>query len=355
MACSKKYGNVIRAAEEQGIEIFAKMEWNVDSVPAASQAAQALQMIAAILEQLVPDAMVLLGDRFETAAAAMAATLLNIPLVHLYGGEETEGAFDNGFRHAITKLSHLHFVAHEIYARRVIQMGESPSAVHIVGSIAADILRKRRLPSRQELENELGISLHPPVGLVTVHPTTLSCGGDEVSAVTAAMERYPATWIVTLPNADPGNEPIAEAFLALAAKNDRVRTVSALGSQRYFGVMAHCAFVLGNSSSGMTEAPTLRIPTVNVGDRQKGRIRSPSVIDVPCETSAILSALHRAESPTFAKAVADQPHPFGTGDATERIVAVLRTWRPPVPPRKVFVDMTPRGEQSRIDMTQKSR
>jgi UDP-hydrolysing UDP-N-acetyl-D-glucosamine 2-epimerase len=347
MACSEKYGTVTHAAEKQGLKIFARMQWDVEAASAPRQTSQALQMVAEALERLVPDAIVLLGDRFETAAAAVAATLLGIPIVHLYGGEETEGAFDNGFRHAITKLSHLHFVAHQTYAQRVIRMGEAPATVHVVGLLAADILRKRHLPTRQQLESDLGLSLEPPVGLVTVHPTTLSSGQatDEVNAVTAAIDRYPATWIVTLPNVDPGNEAIRQAFSDLAASNARVWTVSALGSERYLGVMALSAFVLGNSSSGLTEAPTLRIPTVNVGDRQKGRIRSRSVIDVPCETDAILSALALAESDTFRKAVACQPLPFGAGDATARILAVLRAWTPPVPPRKVFVDSRPTERQ----------
>lgn len=339
MACSPSFGRIVDQIRINGFEATAELEWSPESEDAVVQASRALALTGEALRSTTPDALVLLGDRYETASAALAATLHRIPLVHLYGGEETEGAFDNAFRHAITKMSHLHLVAHKTYARRVIQMGEDPSSVHVVGSLAVDNLRKRKLPSKAQLERELGILLHPPVGLVTVHPTTLSRERDldEVQAVLGAMERYPATWIVTLPNADPGNETIRQAFMEMATRRDRV-IVSALGEERYLGLMALSSFVLGNSSSGMVEAPSLRIPTINVGERQKGRIRSTSILDVPCNTDAILSAILKAESEDFRKAIAFQPLPFGDGNAAERIISVLGAWRPPRPPRKVFCD-----------------
>lgn len=338
MACSSVFGRIVDTIRRQGFVVDAELDWAPEAQDAVAQASAAVSLVGAALRRLHPDALVLLGDRYETAAAALAATVLGIPIIHLYGGEETEGAIDNVLRHAITKMSHLHFVAHQAYADRVIQMGEDPLSVHVVGSLGVDNLLKLILPTRAELERHLGIQLERPLGLVTVHPATLSVRGhrNEVDAVIGAIRSYPATWVVTLPNADPGHEQIREAFLALADESPHVVAVSALGEERYLGLMRLADFVLGNSSSGIMEAPSMRVPTINVGDRQKGRIRSASVIDVPCDVDAILRALARAQSGDFRAAIATQHLPFGAGDAAERIVYVLRRWTPPLAPRKAF-------------------
>jgi UDP-hydrolysing UDP-N-acetyl-D-glucosamine 2-epimerase len=352
MACSVDFGRVVDSIRDQGFDVAAELDWKAEVHDAIGQSAAAVSMVGGALGGMRPDALVLLGDRYETAAAALAATLVGVPIVHLYGGEETEGAVDNVLRHAITKLSHLHFVAHQRYADRILQMGEDPSSVHVVGSLGVDNLLKQALPDREELERFLGIKLARPVGLVTVHPTTLTAGPlmSEADAVIGAMKNYPATWIVTLPNADPGHESIRDAFLGLADESASVVATVALGEERYLGLMKLADFVLGNSSSGLTEAPSLRVPTINVGDRQKGRIRSPSVMDVRPETDAILAALRKAESRRFRASVAAQPMPFGSGGAASCIVAVLRDWRPPSPPRKVFhaVSLLPVGPQGTL-------
>ena len=342
MACSPTFGRVVDTIREQGLEVAAELDWKPERHSAVEQSAAALSMVAGALTKLQPDALVLLGDRFETAAAALAATILAVPIVHLFGGEETEGAVDNALRHAITKLSHLHLVAHPLYAERVIQMGEDPASVHVVGSLATALIN-RPLPDKPELERALGVELTEPIGLVTVHPTTLREDDQpsEVGAIIGAMEAYPATWIVTLPNTDPGHELIRAAFEELAAHVDKVVVTPALGEERYLGLMQLAAFVLGNSSSGLTEAPALRVPTVNVGDRQKGRIRSASVIDVPPDTHAIVEALQKAASPEFRRSIATQPLPFGSGDAARRMVSALRDWKIPRPPRKAFHSWRP--------------
>jgi GDP/UDP-N,N'-diacetylbacillosamine 2-epimerase (hydrolysing) len=337
MACSGAFGRTVDVIRDQGFDVVMEMDWRPESQDAVGQSSDALAKVGDALVALKPDALILHGDRYETAAAALAATLLGVPIVHLYGGEETEGAIDNVLRHAITKLSHLHFVAHQSYADRVVQMGEDPATVHVVGSLV-DSLLDRDLPQQPELEEVLGIKLVRPVGLVTLHPTTL---GDqrhasEVDVIVKAMQAYPATWVVTLPNADPGHETIRDAFAELAAHADNIVVTPALGEERYLGLMKLADFVLGNSSSGVTEAPALGVPSINVGDRQKGRIRSESVIDVPPDTDAILWALQRVASPEFRQMVATQPPLFGTGDAAERIRAVLRSWEVPRPPRKAF-------------------
>ncbi len=321
--------------------VAAEMDWAPESSDALRQTSEAVALVGAALGRRRPEALVVLGDRYETAGAALAATVLGIPVVHLYGGEETEGAIDNALRHAITKLSHLHLVAHPVYAERVLQMGEAPSTVHVVGSLGADNLLKLDLPTREELERVVGIPLGKPLGLVTVHPTTLARSDvqDEVKAVLGAIRAFPATWVITLPNADPGHEAIREALQAVAQGAPNVAAVSALGEERYLGLMRQADFVLGNSSSGITEAPSLRVPTINVGDRQKGRVRSPSVLDVGCDTREILEAIRKALSPEWRAEIARQPLPFGAGDAAERIVDVLKRWVPPRPPRKVFASL----------------
>ena len=340
MACSEAFGHVSRSIRDQGFAIAVEMPWEVEHAHAADQASDAMQMTGSALADLKPDALILLGDRYETAAAALAATVQRAPIIHLYGGEETEGAFDNSLRHAITKLSHLHLVSHEAYAGRIRQMGEDPKSVHVVGSLCLDNLRNQFLPSREQLETRLGISLNPPVGVVTLHPTTLagSAEGDELAAVIQAMESFPATWVVTLPNSDPGSEAIRSAFLAVAARRGNVVAVPALGEEHYLGLLKVADLMLGNSSSGMIEAPAVGLPTVNVGDRQRGRIRGASILDVAPDPRAVLSAITHSQTLDFRRLVRDAEPPYGKGNTAERIVALLRSWRPPRPARKVFFD-----------------
>ena len=338
MACSKAFGQVSAAMRAEGFEIAREMPWDVEDADASAQAGEALRMTASALAGLQPDALVLLGDRFETAAAALAATIGGIPIVHLYGGEETEGAFDNSLRHAITKMSHLHLVAHEEYARRVRQMGEDPASVHVVGSLGVDNVRSQRRLSREQLEALLGIRLVPPVGVVTLHPSTLGSvpPEQELSSVLGAMQACPATWVVTLPNADPGSEGIRSAFLAMASRRRNVVAVAALGSEAYLGLLDAADFILGNSSSGITEAPALGLPTINVGDRQRGRIRGASILDVSATPEAVIGAIARSQTPEFRRLAREAPAPYDGGDAAARIAAVLSCWRPPRPPRKIF-------------------
>ena len=339
MACSPRYGQIRVAIAAEGVPIAASLEWPVDA-SAAEQSAAAVRGVYEALSALQPEAMVLVGDRFETLAGALGATLARVPLVHLHGGEETEGAIDNVMRHAITKLAHLHLVSHPDHAARVIAMGEHPSTVHVVGGPGLDNVLRDDLPDRAELEAYLGLALVPPVGVVTVHPTTLSEGAltDEVDATLAALRAVDATWVVTLPNADPGNEAIRERLLAFATVAPRAVAVQALGERRYFGLLRLADVVLGNSSSGLVEAPVVGVPTVNVGDRQKGRLRGPSVLDVAADPAAVTEAVVRAISPAFRRFAMTAGSPYGDGRSGARIVEILAGWCPPRPPRKRFWD-----------------
>lgn len=334
MHCSARFGSTERLIAEEGFQVAARLPWDVDASSAAEQSAAALSLVAAALELQRPAALLLVGDRFETAAAALAATLAKVAIVHLHGGEETEGAFDNALRHAITKLSHLHLVSHPEHAARVRAMGEDPAAIHVVGAPGLDNLRRADLAGREELEAFLGLPLEPPVVLVTLHPATLAeDAAAEARALVAAMDEIPATYVVTLPNTDPGGDAVGD-LLRAAARRARRCAVAALGERRYWGLLRIADAVAGNSSSALIEAPAVALPAVNVGDRQKGRHREANVVDVPAEPGAIVEGLRRALEPAFRAELRRTPPTLGDGRACERIVAILRDWRCPSPPRK---------------------
>jgi UDP-hydrolysing UDP-N-acetyl-D-glucosamine 2-epimerase len=345
MHCSDRFGRTETLVRADGFTPSETMPWLSDDgeVTAARQSAEALSAVADALRRQAPRCLLVVGDRLETIAAVVAATLCLVPVVHLHGGEDTEGAFDNSFRNAITKMSHLHLVSHADYARRIAAMGEDPATIHVMGSPALDNLQRSDLATRAELEQLLGMPLEPPVVVVTMHPTTLatlatlgSAGHDEVGAVVEAMAAVPATYVITMPNSDPGNESVRDALRRAAAAPGR-KAVEALGERRYWGLLRQADAVLGNSSSGVIEAPALSLPTVNVGDRQRGRIRGPGVIDVGVDAGAIAKALQAALEPSFRERVRAAAPPFLPGNAAARVLSILRGWSPPAPPRKVSV------------------
>ena len=340
MACSESFGSVPEQIRADGFHPVRELAWPVVDTDPSIQMSRALAETATAIQELQPWALVLLGDRLETAAAALAATLNRLPLVHLFGGEETQGAFDDCLRHAITKLSHLHLVSHRVYARRVVQLGENPDTVHVVGSLSLDNILSQQLSSREELEEHLGVRLEPPVGLVTLHPTTLAdAREDELAAVSGALEACRATWVITLPNSDPGGAEIRRGFLALASKHENIVAVPSLGAARYLGLLRIANVVVGNSSSGVTEAPLVGVPTVNIGDRQRGRIRFESVIDVPPNVDAIVQAIRRVFGSSV-RVASDAPQKeMGDGRTAGRIRSILASWRAPDPPRKSFYDI----------------
>ncbi|MCD4750471.1 MAG: UDP-N-acetylglucosamine 2-epimerase [Thermoanaerobaculales bacterium] len=346
MACSPQFGSTVDDIQKD-YPMVLELPWNVEEVPAHVQSAEALGAVGSVLAETRPQALVLLGDRFETAAAALAATVLRLPIVHLHGGEETEGAIDNSLRHAITKMSHMHFVADEVYARRVIQMGEDPNAVHVVGSLGADNALQMETPGKEELEEYLGIVLDPPVGLVTVHPTTLTGGVEDtvVDVVVEAIEKIGGgSWVVTLPNSDPGCERIQRVLLDCAERNSNVIAKEALGASRYLGLMKVADLVLGNSSSGMIEAPAMGVPTVNVGDRQKGRLRFPSIIDVEPVLEEVFGGVEKALSSEFRARAGQVLGILGDGKAAERMVMILERELNGLRLRKRFVDFRDKRE-----------
>ncbi len=334
MAADNRHGDVARTIEAEGFNVL-RLPW--EHGPRVEEAiADAARVVGAALRPLAPDALVLLGDRLETAAAAVAATTLAVPLVHLHGGEETEGAFDNALRHAITKMAHLHFVSHPRYAQRVLQMGEADGAVHVVGAPGLDNLFRDDLPRRDELERTLDLDLSSPVVLVTVHPATLSAAPlADAEATIAAMDAVEATYVITLPNADPGAEGIRRLLEAAALRGRRVAR-AALGERNYWGMLRVADALLGNSSSALIEAPAVALPAVNVGERQAGRLREANVIDVDASAVDVERGLRRALDPAFRASLT--PSARAASPAGARIAETLLSWRPPRPPRKRFVD-----------------
>ena len=318
---------------DDGFEPDLVLPWDDSHDPAAA-ASLTLEALHRALRDQPADALLVVGDRFETAAAALAATLARVPIVHVHGGEQTFGAFDDALRNAITKLSHLHLVSHEEHRRRVIAMGEDPAAVHVVGAPGLDAAVREDLPDREALAAELGTSLEAPVVIVTVHPATLEVDpAGAARAVVAAMDDVDARYVMTLPNADPGSAEVRALLEGAAARPGRM-SVEALGERRYWGLLRIADAMLGNSSSALVEAPAVDLPAVNVGERQAGRRREANVIDAPAEAEAVAGALRRALDPRARDALRAAHEELADGRAGQRIADIIARWRPPSPPRK---------------------
>jgi GDP/UDP-N,N'-diacetylbacillosamine 2-epimerase (hydrolysing) len=329
MHLSPTFGSTYREIEGDGFAIDRKIEMLMGSdsdVGVAKSIGVGTIGLADALAQLGPDVLLVLGDRFEIFAAVAAALPLKIPVAHVHGGETTEGAFDEGLRHAITKMSHLHFVAAEEYRQRVIQLGESPDRVHLVGGLGVDAIKHVPLMDRSALEAALGFEFGRRNLLVTYHPATLEDGSTEehMAELLAALEVYEDVHVIfTMPNADPGNQPLFRMIDQFVARHPRCRAYRSLGHARYLSCMAQVDGVVGNSSSGLLEAPSFGKPTVNIGERQRGRLRAASVIDCAADRRAIAEALRKLFSAEFQAVAKSARNPYGEGGASEKIVRIL--------------------------------
>jgi UDP-hydrolysing UDP-N-acetyl-D-glucosamine 2-epimerase len=328
---SPRFGETWRQIESDGFAIDARIDMELagDS-PAETARSMALGLagMAEALARLAPDVVVVLGDRYEILAAAEAAMLCRLPIAHLHGGEATEGLIDEAIRHSVTKMAHLHFTAAEDYRRRVVQLGEDPARVFNVGATGIDCMAATPAMSRAEVEAELGIAPDRPFFLVTYHPVTLS-GADQSQAVVelaAALDAFSGHHVVvTGVNADPGHDGVAQGFARWRRNRTEGLTLAdTLGQRRYYGAMRWADAVVGNSSSGLLEAPAAKVPTVNIGPRQRGRVRAASVIDCGESRDEIAAALARALEPDFRATAAAAPYPFGTPGASKRVAAILR-------------------------------
>ena len=278
---------------------------------------------------LQPNYLILLGDRFEVFAAASAAHTMGIPIVHLHGGEVTEGSIDDGYRHGITKLSSLHFTATTEYRNRVIQMGQWPKSVHVVGALGLDAIKNVMPVSQPALEDFLGISLSGDSLLVTLHPETHGAepAEDQVTGMLDALGRVDASLIFTMPNADSGGRKIWSFIESFVAENrSRACLHRSLGQDRYLSLLSRVSAVVGNSSSGIIEAPSFGIGTVNIGKRQAGRICAKSVINCSPSSDDIFASINKVLDPSFRKLAREVVNPYGTPGASKRIIRILDAW-----------------------------
>jgi len=329
MHLAPEFGCTARAIEEDGFEISERVEILPSSdTPAAVSEAMGLGTIgfAQAYTRQRPDVLLVLGDRFEMHSAVVAALPLKIPVAHIHGGELSEGAIDDALRHSITKMSHLHFVATETYGNRVIQMGEEPWRVVISGAPALDNLKTIELPTRAQLAKDYDLWEEESFLLVTYHPVTLEHEQTEeqMTALLQALGESDMAVVFTYPNTDTGNRAIIQLIGEYVAGNSRARTFVNLGTQGYFSMMKHAAAMVGNSSSGIIEAASFRLPVVNIGNRQRGRLRAANVIDVGYSRSEIVAGIGQALAPDFRARLDDLVNPYGDGHAAERIVETLR-------------------------------
>ena len=280
-----------------------------------------------VLEQIKPDIMVLLGDRYEMLSAGIAGMLRAIPLAHIHGGESTQGAIDEGIRHALTKMSHIHFCATSLYKRRIIQLGENSARVYNVGGLGVENIKRLELLGKKDFENSLGFKLGKKNILVTFHPQTIAknSASKQFSQILNALDSLKDThFIFTGANADNGGKIINEMAQSYCLKNpEKAIFAISLGQLRYLSAIKHADIVLGNSSSGISEAPSLKKATINIGNRQKGRIKAASIIDTKCDKSKILKAIKKAYSKDFQAKLKSVKNPYDSGFASKKIIKVL--------------------------------
>jgi UDP-N-acetylglucosamine 2-epimerase (non-hydrolysing)/GDP/UDP-N,N'-diacetylbacillosamine 2-epimerase (hydrolysing) len=348
MHLSPEFGLTYRSIEQDGFHIAAKVEMLLSSdTPIGIAKSMGLGVIsfADTLANLKPDVVVVLGDRYEIFAAVQAAMALNIPVAHLHGGETTEGAMDEAIRHGITKMSHLHFVAADAYRQRVIQLGESPERVFNVGGVALDNLKRLNLLNREQFETALDFKLAPLNFLVTYHPVTLSQTSAKASAqaLLDALDAFPqANIIFTKANADAGGRVINQLLEEYAAAQpERVYLTTSLGQLKYLSAIQLVDVVIGNSSSGLIEVPALHKPTVNIGERQQGRLKAASVIDCSEESSAIQQAINYALSAEFQTQLPNVVSLYGQAGASLKIKEVLKNYNLHDILMKKFYDLAP--------------
>ena len=330
MHLSPEFGLTYREIENDGFSIDRKVEMLLSSdTPSGLAKSMGLGLIGFgdALQQLQPDIMLVLGDRFELFSAVAAAMVARIPVAHLHGGESTEGAFDEAIRHSITKMSHLHFVAAEEYRKRVIQLGEHPDRVFLVGGLGIDNIKKLNLLDRSELETFLKFKLGPKNLLITFHPVTLENESPamQMKELLGALETLEYTHLIfTMPNADTDGRVLIETIDQFVAKHPNARSYTSLGQLRYLSCIRHVDGVVGNSSSGLIEVPSFAKGTINIGDRQRGRLKADSVIDCSPEQESIAAALRKLYSKKFQLALGRVQNPYGEGGASKKIVKVLQ-------------------------------
>jgi GDP/UDP-N,N'-diacetylbacillosamine 2-epimerase (hydrolysing) len=329
---SPEYGLTYQQIEKDGFTIDRKLDILLSSdKPAGISKAMGLALIgmSEILDQMNPDLVLLLGDRYEIFAIAAACTVHRIPIAHISGGESTIGAMDEAFRHSLTKMSQLHFVSTELYRKRVIQLGENPDHVFNVGHWSVDNVKQLPLLSKEAFEDSIEFKLGERNLLVTFHPVTLehSTSEQQFKELLDALDSFQDTRLIfTKPNADTDSRIIIHMLDEYVDRNpEKAIAFTSLGQLRYLSAMQYVDAVVGNSSSGIVEVPLFGIPTINIGDRQTGRIMGESIINTVPEKEAIIAAIKLAYDPVFREKAKTAPHPYGEGGTAKKIVQVLKS------------------------------
>lgn len=330
MHLSPEFGLTYRDIEHDGFQIDRKLEMLSSSdtpVGITKSMGMALIGFADVLNDIKPDLIVVLGDRFEIFSAVAAALIARVPVAHLHGGETTQGAFDEAIRHSITKMSHLHFVAAEDYRRRVIQLGEDPERVFLVGGLGVDTIKRTKLLNRAELEESLGFKLGMKNLLITFHPATLdtTTAADQMVELLGALAAQRDTQLVfTFPNADTEGRMLIRMIEEFVGVRPNAHAYPSLGQLRYLSCIAHFDGVIGNSSSGLLEAPSLQKGSINIGNRQHGRLQASSVINCAPTRRDIEAAIKILFSPEFQASLSQVNNPYGDGGATGKVIRIIK-------------------------------
>lgn len=327
MHLSPEFGLTYKVIEEDGFKIDVKVEMLLSSdtsVGIAKSIGLGVIGFADALELLRPDILVLLGDRYEILAASQAALIAKIPVAHIAGGDTTEGAFDEAIRHSITKMSHLHFVTNEVSAQRVRQLGEDPAHIYVVGSPGIDQIKRLKLLGREELEQDIDFKFKAKNLLITFHPVTLGCRSSDsdfqklLNALDGLSDEIGL--IFTKPNADTEGRLLMKMIDSYVTAHPNTRAYTSLGQLRYLSIIAQVDAVVGNSSSGLYEVPSFKKATVNIGERQKGRLQASSVINCIADTESIVKSINEA----FVRDCSNTVNPYGNGDSSQRIITEIK-------------------------------
>lgn len=325
-----EYGNTVKQIENDGFAIDDTIDMIVSSDKKSgivkSMGMEMIQM-AQSFDRLKPDLLLILGDRYEIFTAATCAMMMNIPIAHINGGESTEGAVDEQIRHAITKMAHIHFPGAELYKERIIKMGEEPWRVHNVGQSGIENIKRLKLLEKDELEKELKVEFKKDVFLITYHPVTLEDENIEkqVDNLLSALKKFDSQLIFTYPNADYGSKVIIEKIKDFVKENNNAYIFHSLGQKRYLSLLKYANVMIGNSSSGIIESPIFKIPVVNIGNRQKGRLRSNNIIDTGYEEKDIFNGIDKALNDEVFKANLNNiKNVFGEGTTSKEIVKILK-------------------------------
>jgi GDP/UDP-N,N'-diacetylbacillosamine 2-epimerase (hydrolysing) len=346
MHLSPEFGMTYQEIENDGIKIDYKVEMLLSSdTPVGISKSMGLGLIgfADAYERLKPDMILVLGDRFEIFSAVAAAMIARIPVAHCHGGEATEGLIDEPIRHSITKMSHLHFTSTDEYRKRVIQLGEDPLNVSNVGALGIENINKMQLLKRSAFEDSINFKLSTINFLITFHPVTLDENSAETQfeALLKAIECYPDVRVIfTKPNSDTGGRVICKMIDDFVSANqEKAVAFHSLGQHRYLSAISHVDVIIGNSSSGLVEVPSFKKATINIGDRQRGRIASDSVIQCEPNINSIKFAIEKALSEEFKTILKSVSNPHGTGNSSDQIISIIKERAGKIQLKKIFYNL----------------